>query len=86
MPSTSVHLPAPILESLDQLAAETGTSRNRLIVEACREILQKRLTWSRDFFDNGRFQQDDLRLLRETGDDFDRVWAGARKNRDRAPF
>ena len=35
MPNTSGHLPQALLASLDRIAAERGTSRNRLIVESC---------------------------------------------------
>lgn len=34
MASTSVHLPAPIVEQLDRVAAARGTSRNRVILQA----------------------------------------------------
>ena len=35
MPNTSVHLPEALLASLDRIAADRGTSRNRLIEESC---------------------------------------------------
>ena len=86
MPSTSVHFPAPLLEDLDQLAAETGTSRNRLIVEACRETLQKRLAWPKRFFDDDRFSEEDLLLLQTTASDFEAGLLTARRTRDHSPF
>lgn len=49
MPSTSVHFPKSLLEDLDSVAAEQGVSRNRLIVDACRNTVQKNRAWPQFF-------------------------------------
>ena len=53
MTSTSVHLPAAIVEKLDRLAAQHGTSRNRIILLACEKLLaERRVEWPAAFFDS----------------------------------
>lgn len=86
MPSTSAHFPSALLEELDQAAAEQGVSRNRLIVEACRETLRKRRDWPAGFFDNARFSAKDLRELRANVKDFDQQLASSRRNRNTPPL
>ena len=51
MGSTSVHLPDNLLKGLDELATESGTSRNRLIVRACQALVSTtRKSWPAGFF------------------------------------
>jgi hypothetical protein len=64
MTSTSVHLPAGLLRDLDRAAKERGVSRNRLITEACRSLIDAdRPTWPPDFFAPDRLSTKDRRLL-----------------------
>jgi hypothetical protein len=86
MPSTSVHFPRPLLLDLDHLAAEQGLSRNRLIIEACRETLCKRREWPSEFFSDARFRAEDLEELRASSRDFEEDLAAARCSRDAPPF
>lgn len=86
MPSTSVHLPNALLEDLDHLASERGVSRNRLIVEACRETLRKRREWPTGFFEDTRFAAADLQDLRSSAKGFERDLAASRRNRNGSPF
>lgn len=86
MPSTSAHSPPALLEELDHLAAEKGVSRNRVIVEACREILRRRRDWPTGFFDNKRFSFKDLADLRASVKGFDKDLAASRRNRSTPPL
>lgn len=86
MPSTSVHLPESLLEGLTHLAAERGVSRNRLIVEACRNALRSRRAWPADFFSNARFDPEELEALRAGAEDFQAELDTARRSREEPPF
>lgn len=86
MPSTNVHFPESLLEELDEFAAEKGLSRNRLIVEACRESLQKRREWPSGFFDDSRFHGEELEELRGGARAFEAELAEALRTREVSPF
>jgi len=49
---TSVHLPRPLLEAVDQRARALKISRNRLIVRALERELTEGSDWSAGFFDS----------------------------------
>lgn len=52
MASTSVHLPAAVVAQLDRVAAERGTSRNRVILQACQALLaEQQGDWPPGFFE-----------------------------------
>lgn len=87
MPSTSVHFPPDLLERLDRVATARRTSRNRVIVQACQEAVERaRGTWPKDFFSNTRLSPSDLRLLRRSFDPWLRSLMRARRSKDRPPF
>lgn len=86
MPSTSVHFPGSILESLDHLAAEEGISRNRLIVEACRAVLARRREWPEALFDETRLSPGELDELRAGAEEFETALLNSRSNREAPPF
>jgi metal-responsive CopG/Arc/MetJ family transcriptional regulator len=87
MASTSVHLPSALLERLDQLAQETGLSRNRLIVRACETYIeQARGEWPEDFFSDERIARADLMELHRSLHDWLLQIESARRNRAREPF
>lgn len=86
MPSTSAHFPETLLEALDHLALEKGVSRNRLIVEACRELVEKRRGWPDDFFDPTRFAVEDLEDLQASAKDFATDLLATRRSRDVSPL
>lgn len=48
---TTVHLPPPLLESIDRQARELGMSRNRYIVRALERCLKSETQWSRELVD-----------------------------------
>jgi hypothetical protein len=87
MPSTSVHLPADLLEQLDRAARRRRVSRNRLIVEACRSLVgQGQPDWPEDFFVTDHLSEQDLTLLRSTFDDWSCRLSAARRSREGTPF
>jgi hypothetical protein len=87
MPSTSVHLPAALLARLDRVAKKRGVSRNRLITEACRSIVDAgRSEWPADFFADKRLSPDDLGLLRSTVDDWMKEVSVSRRSKKDPPF
>ena len=47
--TTTVHLPADLLESVDHQARELGMSRNRYIIRALKSALDSETRWSPRF-------------------------------------
>ncbi|MDE0108733.1 MAG: ribbon-helix-helix domain-containing protein [Bryobacterales bacterium] len=86
MPNTSVYFPQSVLSGLNRVAEERGMSRNRLIVEACRRVVEERTCWPADLFSNDHLSQPDLELLREGQDPFLDAISSARRSRARSPF
>lgn len=86
MPNTSVHLPQALLASLDRIAVERGTSRNRLIVESCQRVVEERSRWPPELFSNEHLSDAELRELREGEEDFLNTIENARQSRTRPPF
>ncbi len=86
MPNTSVYFPQSVLAGLDRAAEERGISRNRLIVESCRRVVEERTCWPADLFSNDHLSEQDLQLLRDGEDAFLDDIAGARRSRARSPF
>lgn len=86
MANTSVHLPQALLASLDRIAAERGTSRNRLIVESCRRAVEELSRWPPELFSNNHLSDADLRDLQQGEQDFRRAVDSARRSRTRPPF
>ena len=86
MPSTSVHFPSALLADLDEMAQESGVSRNKLIVEACQESVKKRRSWPPALFDKSRFSPQELEELRNSSRQFERDIYEARKSKERSPW
>lgn len=86
MANASVHFPEGLLDELDRLAAERGVSRNRVIVDSCRQQLLSRRQWPDGFFSNTHLSPDELRELRGGADKFARGLASSRRSRRRPPF
>ncbi len=85
--STSVHFPKGLLEALDRAASDVGVSRNRLVIEACRKLLeQRRRKWPPGFFDNSHLTASDLDALRDVGDAFTAAIEESRQSSTEAPF
>lgn len=51
MPSTTIHIPPPLLAALDAKAKARGVSRNRLIVQALERSLDDDANWDEDFLE-----------------------------------
>ena len=62
---TTVHIPAPLLKSVDRRARALGVSRNRLIVRALEEALREREGWTHEFLDRLRAVDDETREAAE---------------------
>ena len=87
MASTSIHLSPDLLARLDQVAWETGVSRNKLIVRACEAYIeQARTEWPEDFFSDKRIPARDLRYLHGSSQDWLGQMAASRRNRATQPF
>ncbi len=87
MASTSIHFPRGLLDRLDAVASERGTSRNKLVVDACVALLeQERREWPDGFFSNSDLSPEDLAELRAVGSSFYDAIVAARRDRDEAPF
>lgn len=87
MGSTSVHIPDDLLERLDGAAKRRRTSRNRLIVEACRSLVgEGRAEWPAGFFAPDHLSEKDLRLLRSGLGRWLEGIRAARRSKKEAPF
>ena len=47
--ATTVHIPKPVLERVDERAKALNLSRNRFIIEALEKALAEQAAWSPDF-------------------------------------
>lgn len=52
--ATTVHIPAPLLKSVDRRAKALGVSRNRLIVRALEDAVRERVRWTPEFLERLR--------------------------------
>jgi len=50
MSSTTVHIPAPLLQIVDARAKEAGISRNRFILQALERAVGEQDAWNPAFF------------------------------------
>jgi hypothetical protein len=81
MPSTTVHIPDRLLAELDAVVKDKGISRNRFIVEACRNALENEAgRWPDDFFETD-IEATDLNLMREGVDEMEHAIIKSRRNR-----
>ena len=81
MPSTTVHLPDPLLKKIDQIVKEVGISRNRFIIQACEQALQNNAgRWPEDFFEPD-ISAANLKLLKEGVAEMEAAIMRVRKNR-----
>ncbi|MGH9318663.1 MAG: CopG family ribbon-helix-helix protein [Vicinamibacteria bacterium] len=87
MASTSVHLPEDLVARLDQIARESGRSRNRVILEALEAYVSKgRKKWPEDFLPADRLDDRDTRELRESLREWISTLRSSRRNRGTGPF
>jgi hypothetical protein len=82
--STTFHVPDDLLVDIDRAARARGQSRNRFVLQACREALaRKGGDWPRDFFAPPANPEDE-RLLAEAGKELETVVLAHRRNRGAA--
>ena len=87
MANTSVYFPSELLEQLDRAAKESGTSRNRLIVDSCRAFLKRqRRAWPDGFFSDDHIPAGELRELHDSADEFWENISASRRSREESPF
>jgi predicted transcriptional regulator len=81
MPSTTIHFPDEILRRLDEAAGEHGISRNRYVLEACKEALDREEGhWPEGFFDS-ELSDEDQSLLHEGAAEMEEAIYSYRRNR-----
>lgn len=61
-------------------------SRNRLIVELCRQVVEERTHWPADLFSNDHLSEADVQLLRKGEHSFLNAIGIARRSRVRPPI
>lgn len=87
MPTTTVHLPSELLRALSGVAARRKTSRNRLVVEACRRLVEEDLgEWPVGLLELAHLSPRERRELAAAGTEMERAIRGARRNRRRPPL
>ena len=86
MASTSVHFPEELVAELDRIARERGVSRNRLILDACRQAIRERDRWADGFFSNDHLSEEDLLELERSSRAFLDDISAARRSRWSPPL
>lgn len=87
MANTSVHMSDELLQELDALADKRGMSRNRLIAEACEQLLERDLgEWPAGFFSNDHLDEEELEELRQDAPEMMEAILGARRSRVESPL
>lgn len=87
MASTSIHFPKGLLERLDELAREQGTSRNRLVVQACEQMIERRQrAWPEELLSNDHLSAQELVELRAAGTEMLDAIMSSRVSKTTAPF
>ena len=87
MPTTTIHLPSHLLRALDGVAARRKASRNRLVVEACRRLVEEDLgEWPRGFLEMTHLSRGDRRKLEAAVTEMKKAVKAARRSRRTPPF
>jgi hypothetical protein len=81
MPSTTIHIPDDILTKIDRTAKRKKISRNRFVLEACKEALRQDAgEWPVDFFRQS-FSHEEKTLLHEAVTEMEQALYQNRRNR-----
>jgi len=81
MPSTTVHIPEDVLSKIDLAARDLGVSRNRFVLQACKEALARQAgEWPKRFFESVH-SREDQGLLAEASRELEREVLMRRTNR-----
>jgi len=79
--TTTIHVPDDLLRAIDRASSSLGISRNRFVLQACREALEREAgDWPEGFFD-AALEQADAQLLVEASLELDREVRSQRRNR-----
>jgi len=85
VPTTTIHLPEPLLHALDAVAARRKASRNRIVLEACRRLVEEDLgEWPAGFFQMAHLSPRDRKELDAAAKAMEAAIRTGRRNR-RAP-
>ena len=81
MPSTTVHFPPEILKSIDAVARRRGVSRNRFVIQACKQaVLEDAGEWPDGFF-SLELGADDAALLSKATEELEQTVLANRRSR-----
>ena len=81
MATTTIHIPESLLADIDRVAGASGMSRNRFVMEACREAVNRfEGDWPDGFFRKERSSADQ-KLLIEATREMEQDIRSARRNR-----
>ena len=81
MATTTIHVPGSLLATIDRAAASRGVSRNRFVLDACREALARNGgEWPAGMFD-APLKPDDQALLTQATKELEGIVAAGRRNR-----
>ncbi len=81
MSSTTVHIPDETLERIDAIARRRGLSRNRIVVEALQDVIDRDVGQWPDGFWDPPADQSVLIELSEGTRELERTVVAARRNR-----
>ena len=81
MATTTIHVPDDLLADVDRVAGASGISRNRFVLDACREAVRRfEGEWPDGFFSQDRSSADHKALQEATREMEDAI-RSARRNR-----
>lgn len=85
MASTSVHLPPALVDAIDEIAARRGTSRNRVIVQACEALVAAEPgAWPPGFFET-ELTPEEQAMLQTAGEEMEATTPASRRDKSTPP-
>jgi len=79
--ATTVHIPEDLLTKIDATSEDLGISRNRFVIQACADALERQAgSWPRGFFDK-LLSEPDQAILKEATEEMEIGIRLARRNR-----
>jgi hypothetical protein len=85
MASISMHLPPALVAQLDAIAARRGTSRDRLIVQACEALLAAEPgVWPPGFFET-ELTPEEQAILQTAGEEMEATILASRRDKSTPP-
>jgi hypothetical protein len=81
MATTTIHVPEELLADIDRAAEAAGISRNRFVIQACRDAMERHGgDWPAKFFQDD-LPASDKELINEGTRDLEREIRAARRSR-----